>query len=358
MKRPDLALLLMVFTATPKVSVAEPREALQNVAAGASQRAAGPCWSPPPAQTVEEAVIAAQNASNVAAGPRPAAGAILALSDGRLKTAYSAGLLVGWGETGKRPDFAAVTAVGMSALLAPFAFIGRDGDASIADIFACDAASIDEMTAHAVSYLDPGVLERIAHRHRAGARLFVALPGSAARAETVWDLGAIAASGRPEARQMIGAILRASVDMTTFVDPRAMPMKVGVTAARNPALRRLGAGEAFLLVPTLGTPRTPIYLVHNGVLFLDESVEYAAQQAVRPAAAGKDTLLLTAQDIFSAAQQAHTPALIASPRAHMNIQTQQSAFDLSYMRALFLDTYRRGRMSREWRETIPDPRSQ
>ncbi len=38
----------------------------------------------------------------------------------------------------------------------------------------------------------------------------------------------------------------------------------------------------------------------------------------------------------------------------MNIEPQQSAFDLTYMRALFLHAYRRGRMSREWRATLVD----
>ncbi|MFN3623619.1 MAG: hypothetical protein ACK4TP_06095 [Hyphomicrobium sp.] len=67
---------------------------------------------------------------------------------------------------------------------------------------------------------------------------------------------------------------------------------------------------------------------------------------------------MPAHDLFFSAHQRRMPVLIASPRAHMNIQTQQSAFDLPYMRALFLDAYRQGRMSREWRETVADFRSQ
>lgn len=343
--------LLLALAAATSAAVAETR-------APPSRVVADPCWRTPQAQTVEEAVIVAQNAANVAAPHPSAAPAMLALSDGRLKTAYGAGLLVGWGETGRRPDFAVVTAVGMSTLLAPFAFIGKDGDAAIADIFACDTGSIEEMAARAALYLNPGIIERIAHRHRAGARLLVALPGSAARAETVWDLGAIAASGRPDAAQMMGEILRASVDLTTFIDPKRMAVKAGVTAVRNPALRSLGAGEAFLSAPSLRAPRVPVYLIHNGVLFADESAQYASQLAIRPVSTRKDMWLLPGQDVFLAAQELHAPTLVASPRAHMNIQTQQSAFDLPYMRALFLDTYRRSRMDREWRQTILDPRPQ
>jgi hypothetical protein len=313
------------------------------------------CWKAPQAQTVQEAVIAGQNQANLAARGRSTEPAgMLALSDGRLKSAYGAGLLVGWGETGGRPDFGVVTAVGMSALLAPFAFLGSEGDGAIADIFACDASSLHEMAERAASYLDADVVEKIALRHEAGARLLVALPGSAARRETVWDLGAIAASRHPEARRQIGAILRAAVDLTTFIDPEAMPVSAGLVTVRNPALRRVGAGEAFLSAPSLRKPAAPTYLIHNGVLFPDEGEEYAAAQAIQPAAAQTDIWLVPAYDLFTAAQRWQSPMLIASPRPYLNIQTQQSAFDLSYMRALFLDAYRQGRMRREWRSKFID----
>lgn len=320
--------------------------------------APGPCWNAPQPQTVEEAVIASQNEAQRAARPKAVGPpAMLALSDGRLKTAYSAGLIVGWGETGRRPEFAVVTAVGMSALIAPFAFLGQQGDAAIADIFACEAASAQDMAHHAAAYLSDDVVERIALRHRAGARLFVALPGSAARSETVWDLGAIAASRHRDARRLIADILLASVDMTSYVDPETASLKAGLKAVRNPALRRLGAGEAFLSAPNLRAPPVPTYLIHNGVLFADEGQEYAAAQTLGRSGGPAGAWLLPAYDLFSDAQRANTPTLIASPRAYMNIQPQQSAFDLTYMRALFLHAFRQGRMNREWRPTLMDPRS-
>lgn len=353
MKGAALALLLACC------ATAGPYPAPARAAADDAPLTPGPCWQVPQAETLEEAAIVAQNEANVAAAPTPAGpAAMLALSDGRLKAAYGAGLLVGWGETGERPEFAVVTAVGMSALIAPFAFLGRGGDGAIADIFACDAASVQEMARRAAFYLNADALERIAHRHDAGARLLVALPGSAARQETVWDLGAIAASRRADAQRLIAAVLLASVDLTTFIDPQSMPVKAGFTTERNPAFRRAGAGEPFLSTPSLNAPRTTTYLIHNGVLFADEGEEYAAAaQALQSDSARTDMWLLPAHDLFAAAERWHTLALIASPRAYMNIETQQSAFDLPYMRALFGYAYRQGRMHREWRPTVIDARS-
>lgn len=325
--------------------------------ADAAKPVRGACWKAPPARTVEEAVIVAQNQANAAARTAPSA-ATLALSDGRLKAAYGAGLLVGWGETEKRPDFAVVTAVGMSALLAPYAFVGRDGDSAIADVFACEAASLEEMAARAASYLDARMLERIAQRHQAGARLLVALPGSAARPETVWDIGAIAASRHPGATRLIASILRASVDYTTHIDPLTTPVKAGSAVTRNPEFRRAGAGEAFLSMRAPGAPHDATYLIHNGVLFADEGEEYAAARAARGGASREEDLWLRpAYDFFTSAQQWRSQLLIASPRPYMNIQPPQSAFDAAYMRALFLDAYRRGRMSREWRTTFVDSKA-
>jgi hypothetical protein len=113
------------------------------------------CWSSPPSRTVEEALKVAANPTAEERWRRAAdVGAerdVLLLSGGSLKAAYAAGLVVGWGETGNRPRFAAITAVGMSALVAPFAFIGPAGDRIIADIFNCAADNLGGMAERAVS---------------------------------------------------------------------------------------------------------------------------------------------------------------------------------------------------------------
>jgi hypothetical protein len=322
--------------------------------------AAGACWRTPPSQTVEEIGHVVENQqrrmarrSGASAAPKPA---VLALSGGRLKTAYGAGLLVGWGETGKRPDFSAVTAVGVSALIAPFAFLGAEGDQKIADIFSCEAANVQDMAERAASYIDAGTLEAIARRHDAGARLMVALPGSAARRETVWDIGALAASRHPKAQRYIRNILVAAVDLTTFIDPATMPLAAGALVERNTSFRQIGAGEPFLSARGAPAPDTATYLIHNGVLFPDEGEAYmaAARRTIAGAASPRaDKPLVPAYDFFLAAEASRAAIYIASPRPHLNLQPT-SDFDTSYLRALFLDAYREGRMSREWRLTFPD----
>lgn len=242
----------------------------------------------------------------------------------------------------------------MSALIAPFAFLGAEGDQKT---FSCEAASLQDMAERAASYIDAETLETIARRHEAGARLMVALPGSAARRETVWDIGALAASRHPKAQRYIRNILVAAVDLTTFIDPATVPMAAGTLVERNTNFRQIGAGEPFL--SARGDPHsvTATYLIHNGVLFPDEGEAYMAA-AARSTASGSASLradkpVVPAYDFFLAAEASRAEVHIASPRPHLNLQPA-SDFDTSYLRALFLDAYREGRMSREWRSTFPD----
>ena len=55
----------------------------------------------------------------------------LALSTGGGDGAFGAGLLNGWSESGKRPEFSVVTGVSTGALMAPYAFIGSAQDAGL-----------------------------------------------------------------------------------------------------------------------------------------------------------------------------------------------------------------------------------
>jgi predicted RecA/RadA family phage recombinase len=318
------------------------------------------CWPPPPSQTVEEALKVAANPT-VEVRLRVAArnGAdrdVLLLSDGTLKAAYAAGLILGWGETGNRPRFAAISAVGMSALVAPFAFIGPAGDQIIADIFNCPLDNLTGMAERAVSYLDDGVLEAIAREHDAGRRLLVALTGSPARAEAVWDIGRLAASRHPKAAALVRQVLLASVDAHAFVDPRNAPIKAGKVVARNFTFRTLGAGAQFLFpseVAQISGRDARYYLIHNAGVFPDESAEYVRARTSKDDDLHADAqTIMPAYDIVRHSLATNGRFRFASIKLGLGL-TQQAPFDMAYVRALFLYAYRQGRMGKEWKSTFP-----
>lgn len=162
----------------------------------------------------------------------------LALSSGGAGGAFGAGVLTGWTERGDRPQFDLVTGVSAGALIAPFAFIGAQADRELAHLFT--AASVTTLNrsrsllagvlgqsaipgkpvrALIDAHLGPELIERIAMRHRTGARLLIVTTNLDAERSMVWDIGAIADSGRPDRLHLIGEVLEASASVPAIFPP-------------------------------------------------------------------------------------------------------------------------------------------
>ena len=282
--------------------------------------------------------------------------AVLLISNGGLKVAYSAGLLVGWGEAGERPRFAAITGVGASALIAPFVFIGQAGDQAVADIFNCDAKNLGEVAERAASLLDENVFAAIAREHDAGRRLFVGLPGSAARPETVWDIGLLAKKRPPGALTLAKDILRAANNLYRPVASGDGLKGFVQTFPQNLAFRESGAGQEFLLPPQLmpsAGRATRYFLVHNDRLFWDESADYIGAHNAKPGSnARAPALLLPGYDVVRQALAAKGGFRFASPKTAAGL-VPAGEFDLTYLRALFRHAYRQSRMGKEWTGEFP-----
>ncbi len=169
----------------------------------------------------------------------------LALSGGGARGAFGAGLLVGWTQAGGRPEFDIVTGVSTGALIAPFAFLGSDYDHSLERVYThTDSAQImtrrglmaflfrDSMANLAplerllAQHLGPEELRRIAAEHRRGRRLFIGTTHLDAGRPVIWNIGAIAASGRPDALQLIHHILVASASIPGAFEPLYFEVEV------------------------------------------------------------------------------------------------------------------------------------
>jgi predicted acylesterase/phospholipase RssA len=68
-------------------------------------------------------------------------------------------------------------------------------------------------------HLGPEELRRIAAEHRRGRRLFIGTTHLDAGRPVIWNIGAIAASGRPDALQLIHHILVASASIPGAFEP-------------------------------------------------------------------------------------------------------------------------------------------
>ena len=144
----------------------------------------------------------------------------LTMSGGGSRGAYGAGVLTGWTKRGDRPQFDVVTGISTGALMATHVFLGSDFDADLAiyksitndDVFerhgmlstllsvrrspaAFDTAPLRETL---LSIISDETLDLVAEEHRKGRRLFIGSTNLDANVFTVWDMGVIAESDRPD----------------------------------------------------------------------------------------------------------------------------------------------------------------
>ena len=174
----------------------------------------------------------------------------LALSGGGGDGAFGAGILCGWTEAGTRPRFKLVTGISTGAIMAPFAFLGPEYDAKLKEAYTTisdkdiykvpgllklvlnlgrieAAASTKPLAKLLERFIDENMLQAIAAEHNKGRRLIVGTTQLDAQRQVIWDMGAIAASGHPDAPKLFRQVLRASASVPVAFNPVYMK----VTAA-------------------------------------------------------------------------------------------------------------------------------
>ncbi len=171
--------------------------------------------------------------------------ALLALSGGGDNGAFGAGVLCGWTKHGDRPRFKLVTGISTGALMAPFAFLGSEYDDNLkvytmvtqAEIFRrkslltvlwreslADTRPLADLIAR---HIDEPILQAIAREHKKGRRLFIGTTQFDAQRLVIWNMGAIAASGHPEALKLFRKILLASASIPGFFPPQYFKVEAG-----------------------------------------------------------------------------------------------------------------------------------
>lgn len=177
-------------------------------------------------------------------GPLPPA-EFLAISGGGENGAFGAGLLVGWTDAGTRPVFKGVTGISTGALTAPFAFLGPDYDDELKEVYTTISADdvleerwyIAAVTQDALAdttplrrtvsrYFDQAMLDAIAAEHAKGRVLLIGTTNLDARRPVIWNIGEIAASGRPGALELVHDILVASAAIPGAFPPVMIDVEV------------------------------------------------------------------------------------------------------------------------------------
>ncbi len=163
---------------------------------------------------------------------------LLAVSGGGDDGAYGAGFLKGWTQNGSRPQFDVVTGVSTGALIAPMAFLGSAYDGYLEDFYTRTSADdiyrvriLDLLTGglaaadstplarRIAAVVSPALVDRIAEERRKGRLLLVGTTNLDAQRQVIWDIGRIAASGRPDRVALIRRVILASASVPGVFQP-------------------------------------------------------------------------------------------------------------------------------------------
>jgi hypothetical protein len=208
---------------------------------------------------------------------------ILSLSGGGQNGAFGAGFLVGWRETGRRPEFDAVGGVSTGALLATHALLGTpEDDAKLEEMYTqvtkediytpksifsllsgtdslMDTKPLQELIA---KHITTETLERVAAAFEDKRFVFVGTTNVDYEQTWIWNMSQIARDGNLE---LYRKVLLASASFPIVFPPVEIDGHLFVD----------GAARSNLVVPGLAGPRRPepplhgpgnIYLIDNGKL--------------------------------------------------------------------------------------------
>jgi len=163
----------------------------------------------------------------------------LSLSGGGDDGAYGAGLLIGWSERGDRPNFNLVTGISTGALIAPFAFMGKEYDPVLRHVYTqigpqdifIERGFISGILGDGLSdttplyqliskFVDEEFLKKIAYEYRMNGRwLLIGTTNLDAGVPVVWNMGKIASIGTPESLELFRKIMLASASIPGAFSP-------------------------------------------------------------------------------------------------------------------------------------------
>lgn len=300
---------------------------------------------------------------------------VLALSGGGENGAFGAGLLNGWTASGTRPEFEIVSGVSTGALIAPLAFLGPEYDGALKDFYT-NISTSDILVANPVGGLmggaalasnaplkkivagivDEKLLQKIAAQHQRGRRLLVVTTNLEAQRPVVWNLGAIATQGTPQALELFRSVLLASSAIPGAFPPVAVEVEANGQSYTELQVDGGTTANSFLAPLNAHFPadikgrKNYVYVVQDGKLApeyqdVDPKTLKLAGRAIGTLLKYKNYADLRRLYLL-AKQNGARFQMISVPESFDH--TSKEPFDRAYMNALFQLGYEMGRSGKGW----------
>lgn len=311
----------------------------------------------------------------------------LVLSGGGQYSAYAAGLLTGMTAAGTRPEFDAICGISSGSLLASIAYLGPKYDPLMKHVFTelstrdlfryrpvtsilkyQSLASADPMKQLIDREVSAEFIADMRTAHRAGRRLFVGTMNENTRRLVVWDLGAVACGGRPDADCLVRKVLLASAAIPGLLPAVDFDVVVDGVHYRETHVDGGAAAESFLRLPP-DAPRpdpadpsrkwlvgSDLYVVAGGKLFADPFTERPTFKDRTVGVVSGTLHALHRADLWrmyafcAASGMAFHQTFIPQDAT---IPPQSTTFDPTAMRAMYAAGYATGAAGIAWRPTPP-----
>jgi len=197
--------------------------------------------------------------------------AFLSISGGGDNGAFTAGLLNGWTKAGDRPNFRLVTGISTGALIAPFAFLGKDYDVTLKDLYTnvtpsdiyrkrnivegffadslADSAPLYDLISQ---YVDEDFLKKVAFEYTENRRfLLIGTTNLDSKKPVIWNMGRIAMIGGPQALTLFKKVMLASASIPGVFPPVMLDVEVDGKKYQEMHVDGGANTQAFLYPPAL-----------------------------------------------------------------------------------------------------------
>lgn len=334
---------------------------------------------PAPEQTVASALAATFGADPGPIPPQPVPAGppinVLVLSGGGKFGAYSTGVLAGWQCSGTRPQFDVVTGVSTGAIIAPLVFLGPQYDAQLKDYFTTmersDLFNIRPLRGiHRNDALaDPAPLKAIIERqvseqfvadmrqaHLQGRRCFIGTTNLMTHRLTIWDLGAIAASGRPDATALVRQVILAACSIPGFLPPVEFDVTVDGRCFHELHGDAGNVTQGFVRTANGLPPGSNVYAICAGYLYSPPRTERPGflGLATRGVSDSLDALFRAdLVNMYTHCAVSHASFNLISMPPTIKSTGGSMAFDPAESKVMYATGYQMGASGTAWRHSPP-----
>ncbi len=288
--------------------------------------------------------------------------------------------MVGWTAIGTRPTFKLVTGISTGALIAPFAFLGPAHDAELKQIYTkigpkdvlerrwiLSGLLGDALTTNMPLYrtiqrfVTPELLQEIARQYEAGRLLLIGTTDLDAGRPVIWDIGQIAASGKPGALNLVQRIMLASAAIPVAFPPVMIDVQANGKRYQEMNVDGGASAQVFVYPPGLRLDQSGItrerylYIIRNARL--DPQWADVRRRTLSIAGRATSSLIQTQgvgdlYRIYSVSQRDGVDFNLANMPESFNVPLRYS-FDPKYMNALFEVGYDLGKAGYRWAKIPP-----